>query len=279
MRNSSSLKSCFVTGLLLLTSIVASCDSSSVTPTKTDSEIQALADKYMYDTGMSKNEVAEFRSQLGQMSPADSVRFFQKLRVAQGLANGTTNRSDPSGIALEIDDYLNDLATEKQVNRFLLPRQAMEKGVATRFNVDISGPATKPVAKPSKVTSDGIEQDSKALCVPPYVSCSTGSFPYSVSYWFCASNNCNYGYMNDRVSNDACELVGCDHRIWYPTGNWRATKVDGLTSMTDCLVNYWPSMITDYDGSNTKVLYGYGGALVCGIYSTNYIQAYTWVQQ
>lgn len=119
----------------------------------------------------------------------------------------------------------------------------------------------------SKLERDDFEEEgvlgpAYAVCIPPWVACRTASFPDRVSSGTCPGG-CTSGTSWDSTSNDACEFQNCDLRLTFPRIS--ATKIEGTTVQTRCVVQRHGTMIAERTPTSTRVLLGNGTALLCAI--------------
>lgn len=261
----------------ILSIALAACGSPDEPAASASSAtIEGLANDYLFDQNNTDVEQKDLLAEISGLSPQDSVLFAKKLRELQGAPKTEDlTYSAPEYMSLLMDDFLNDLALERGVNRFNISREDVADAVRDAFGIDIRGNATMPSEPlPEHPTSTDFGSVSQAVCILPYVACSTASFPFNdTQYNFCSNGTCKIGFANDNVSNSACELVGCDYRVSYATGATRWNRIDGQTAAADCVATAWPTLISSYGGGVTQILYGYGNTTSCGVFTGAYLQS------
>jgi hypothetical protein len=104
---------------------------------------------------------------------------------------------------------------------------------------------------------------SGALCIPGYASCSTTTLWNKNLYGMSCASGCTKGTYSDRVSNEKCELLGCDYRMRFTRSF--ASTIDGTTAAADCTINKYPGILAYSAGSYTYALFGIKGPLFCGL--------------
>lgn len=215
-----------------------------------DPEIEALAADYLFadiDDAASRGitarilnldfeEQREFREAVIDLQPDDSS-------------------TDQDAAVARIRE-IHEAAIAAGVNMFELTSSEFEMFVADTYGFDLVDPLD-----PLDV-SDG-EVPPPTLCFPGYASCSTSSFPNSVS----DPGYCPASYVrptaSDRVSNSSCELLACDYRLRYTTSSRKSYAV-GATTAADCVMDYYGgSLISSQSGSYQYVLSGVGGPSRC----------------
>ncbi|MEY4722738.1 MAG: hypothetical protein RLZZ324_251 [Candidatus Parcubacteria bacterium] len=194
------------------------------------------------------------------------------LRTLQGMpTQEEAFESNRDGFTLEVDDLINRVAQERNENRFVVPAGALTKVVKEELGFAFDGRYTLNAERQN--AKEPVVAETQALCWPGYAGCSVGTFQETgLTYNFCSNGNCRIGFVDDRVSNEACELLACDYRITYPTDTWRATRVEGLTAAANCVVTAWPTLLNSYDAPWTRILYGYGHTTQCGVLSGSYLK-------
>jgi len=91
----------------------------------------------------------------------------------------------------------------------------------------------------------------KAICFPGFASCQVDpNFDngYAVFGASCPGD-CVAATSVDRLSNESCELTGCDYRITFPAPLLQL--LDGQTAEGDCAVGAFPDGIGAYSASGT----------------------------
>jgi hypothetical protein len=242
--------------------------------------LRKLGQQYLFDTKMSSDQRAALMASLRVLSPIDSVRFFQELRVLQGMPlTDAAVETGPDTHMLEVDDAINRMAIETQTNRLRLPRSDIKDRLRISMGVDLDASYTSYTKTwRSGVGQESLDLTTQALCPPAYAYCTAATdFQDTDLKYNACQGGCTTGAAFDRVSNAACEFVDCDYRIWYATGSVRATRVDGMTTAADCVVNSWPTLLNSYVSYGyTRVLYGWGHTTACGVYSGTTLQTTTW---
>jgi hypothetical protein len=104
-------------------------------------------------------------------------------------------------------------------------------------------------------------------CPPGYAECTVASFPRNTYRTDCAGQWCVNASGFDRASNDACELIACDYRVWF-YGTW-GRGIDGNTVPSDCVANDAPHGLGG--SSRSEVSIGWGTATGCGVFSGDYL--------
>lgn len=255
--------------LAVVTTMVASSACGSAHPVDppqevslTDQALRNLANQYLFDTSLDLEGIRNQLEYLANLSPLDSVRFFRFVRELNGYPAESVS-SDPDSIGLAMDDLFNDLALQRNENRFRIPREVLTREVKENFGLEFEG---RYANRQSEDPDSTVGVNTQALCFPGFATCTTSTFPSpQVSNEACGNGTCHVGAMYDRVSNDVCEPVACDFRISYAIGaGLTANRIYGLTAAARCATTAWATLLTRYDSPFTRVLYGYGNVWNCG---------------
>jgi hypothetical protein len=106
-------------------------------------------------------------------------------------------------------------------------------------------------------------------CDPWEATCQVVSFPYN-TYKTSCSGWCISGSGFDRASNEECELLGCDYRVWFYTPEpWNG--IDGNDAQGTCVANAAPHGMRW--NSRSEVSCGFGTVSSCAITSGSTLAA------
>ena len=237
-----------------------------------EATLRVLAQQYLFIESP-PNEIDSLMISLRGLSPEDSVRLFDQLRVLQGVpATAEAATSPAERLTIEMDEAISRLALEARTNRLLLPMAEVRQRLLQSMGVDIDAAYTRPWR--AQDTSARVPEPA-AICLPGYDFCTVAAFDENGFKYNACQGGCITGNGFDRVSNEGCELGACDYRVWYPTGAIRANRVDGTTPAASCVVNSWPTLLNSYLGGYTRVLYGWGHTTACGVFSGTTLQGTT----
>jgi hypothetical protein len=254
-------------------------DSAEDTTSVSDETLLDLGRQYLFDTTMSPDERDALLVSLSTLTPLDSVNFFQKLRLLQGVPptpHRDAARTGPYSKMLEVDDAINRMAVETRTNRLLLARSDITNRLRVAMGLDLDASFT--TTSRAGVATDNSDAAPLAVCLPGYDICTVATdFQDTGLHYNACQGGCIRGAAYDRISNERCELGACDYRVWYATGSVRANRVDGMTAAADCVVNSWPTLLNSYVSTGyTRVLYGWGHTSACGIYTGATLRDTTW---
>lgn len=239
---------------------------TSITLTK--DEINILAQKYLSEK-MSTWERKATLEKIRSLSPDQSSTFFQNLKEIQITANNAKIDSEAQTM-IEIGEAIDKYAASQGLNRLNLRREQIHEAIGLHYGFDefkiaaLNEPTALNTIRQNADHDSAVAIAKSALCIFPYVSCSTTSYT-ATAYGASCGFNCINGSSYDRVSNETCEIGACDHRIFYPSAT-RKNVVDGETSAADCVINYYGGIINRWENNYTQLGYGIAGPASCGIY-------------
>lgn len=237
--------------------------------TLTQKEIDTLAQRYLTEK-MNALERKVVLERIRSLSPDQSLAFFQSLKNIQLEGKDIAKIDRETQTMIELGEAIDKYSISEKVNRLNLTREQVHEAIALHYGFDEFDLATLNELPDLKIGTQNTNQGSdvaiarSALCILPYVSCNTTTYTATASGASCGMN-CINGTSYDRFSNETCEVGACDHRIFYPSAS-RKNAVDGETSAADCVIMYYPSIISRWENGYTQLGYGIAGPASCGIY-------------
>jgi hypothetical protein len=240
--------------------------SASSVSSERKEQIYDLARKYVSGKQDTRENIRKDLDEIYTLRGSEAKLFHEALDKFDTQQPVTEEEKAGELIYREMVKY----ADSKGVTVMSLPREETErvtKEVMLRLYQEglIKIPSSSS-SSTSTTTSFG------PVCLPPYVNCGDPvSFDAKAKGGSCGAG-CTNATGSDRTSNDQCELIYCDHRIWFPTNK---NTVAGLTRESRCVVDYYGALPSRLGGGGYREI-GSGATVPfdCKIYSgvTAYLQ-------